>query len=138
MIYYVLFEDHIFIFKDFFLENSRVVCYQEYVIMATLWNIFIFIDFFKNLCFQRKLLLFHSNSHFRKLFEVIDVLISATATEAHAADIDTAAETDEINTRIPTKPGPIEVRILSCRSIDVGIDINLLLMISGSSCCFDK
>ena len=85
------------------------------------------------------MLLFHlSNSHFRKLFEVIDVLISATATEAHAADIDTAAETDEINTRIPTKPGPIDVRILSCRSINVGIDINLLLMISGSSCCFDK
>ena len=62
------------------------------------------------------------------------MLISATATDVHAADIDTAAETDEINTRIPTKPGPMDVKILSCRSIAVGIDINLLLMISGSSC----
>ena len=72
------------------------------------------------------------------LFEVTEGFNSATATEAHAADIDTIAETDEINTKIPTKPGPIDVRILSCRSIDVGVDINLLLMISGSSCCFDK
>ena len=107
--------------------------------MASVWYLSLLI-FSKIYVFRVcKLLLFHpSNSHFRKLFEVIDVLISATATEAHAADIDTAAETDEINTRIPTKPGPMDVKILSCRSIDVGIDINLLLMISGSSCCFDK
>ena len=134
MIYYVLFEDHFFIFKDFFLENSRVVCYQEHVIMAYVHGTYLY-----QLSFERKSQLHPlSNSHFRKLFEVIDVLISATATEAHAADIDTAAETDEINTRIPTKPGPIDVRILSCRSSNVGIDINLVLIISGSSCCFDK
>ena len=69
------------------------------------------------------------------LFEVTEGFISATATEAHAADIDTIAETDEINTKIPTRPGPIDVRILSCRSSDVGIGPNLLLMMSAS-CCF--
>ena len=62
---------------------------------------------------------------------------SATAIEAHAAESDTKADIVEISTKIPTKTGPIKVRILPCRSIDVGVDINLLLMISGS-CCFIK
>ena len=78
-----------------------------------------------------------SNSHFSMLFEVIEGFVSATATEAHAADIDTMAETDEINTKTPTKPGPIDVRILSCRSRDVGIGPSLLLMISAS-CCLNE
>ena len=76
--------------------------------------------------------------HTRLIDSVEFVNDSATATEAHAADIDTTAVTDEINTKIPTKAGPIKARIFSCRSSNIGIDINLLLMISGSSCCFIK
>ena len=74
-----------------------------------------------------------------RLIELVEfVKDSATATEAHAADIDTTAVTDEINTKIPTKAGPIKVRILSCRSSNIGVDNNLLLIISGSSCCSIK
>ena len=76
--------------------------------------------------------------HTRLIDEVEFVNASATATEAHAADIDATAVTDEINTNNPIKPGPINVRILSCRSRNVGIDINFSLMMSGSSCCFIK
>ena len=75
--------------------------------------------------------------HTREIDGVESDNSSATAIEAHAAESDTKAETVEINTKIPTKTGPIKVKILSCRSIDVGVDINLLLMISGS-CCFIK
>ena len=74
-----------------------------------------------------------------RLIDVVEfVNASATATEAHAADIDATAVTDEINTNNPTKAGPIKVKILSCRSRNVGIDINFSLMMSGSSCCFIK
>ena len=76
--------------------------------------------------------------HTRLIDSVEFVNDSATATEAHAADIDTTAVTDETNTKIPTKAGPIKARMFSCRSSNIGIDINLLLMISGSSCCFIK
>ena len=75
--------------------------------------------------------------HTRLIDSVEFVNDSATATEAHAADVDTTAVTDEINTKIPTKAGPVKARIFSCRSSNIGIDVNLLLMISGS-CCFIK
>ena len=72
-----------------------------------------------------------------RLIDVVELVnASATATEAHAADIDATAVTDEINTNNPTKAGPINVGIFSCRSSNVGIDINFSLMISVSSCCF--
>ena len=157
-----LFEDHFFIVKKKFLENSALM-YELFVIKSN----FILAHVGRFLSTSLKIYVFNpiltgcghvtiiyglippmagrnrvkgnhwyhlSNSHFSKLFEVIDVLISATATDVHAADIDTAAETDEIIIRIPTKPGPMDVKILSCRSIAVGIDINRLIMISGSSC----
>ena len=76
--------------------------------------------------------------HTRLIDSVEFVNDSATATEAHAADIDTTAVTDEINTKIPTKAGPIKSIIFSCRSSIVGIDINFSLMISSSAWFFIK
>ena len=75
--------------------------------------------------------------HTREIDGVESDNSSATAIEAHAAESDTKAETVEIKTKIPTKTGPIKVKILPCRSIAAGVDINLFLMISGS-CCFIK
>ena len=76
--------------------------------------------------------------HTREIEGVESDNSSATAIEAHAAESDTKAETVESNTKIPTKTGPIKVRILSCRSSNIGVDNNLLLIISGSSCCSIK
>ena len=69
--------------------------------------------------------------HTRLIDEVEFVNASATATDAHAADNDATAVTDEINTNNPTNAGPINVGIIPCRSSNIGVDINLLLMISG-------
>ena len=68
------------------------------------WKYFLFGIFFFKINKRASMFIRHT-----RLIESVEfVNDSATATEAHAADIDTTAVTDEINTKIPIKAGPIK------------------------------